>query len=106
MLSQFKHIVMLKFKEGTSQSDIDSILSKFLALKELIPEIRAIEWGVHTGSSIKNKGFTHYFNIEFAGEKEKDIYQQHPAHMAFSEFLSAYKDDVFIFDYQSETIRK
>lgn len=104
MQAAFKHIVILKFKEGTSLNDINGIVSRFLALKDAIPEIIGIEYGIHTGGSIKNKGFTHLFNLTFAGEKEKDVYQNHPDHVAFSEYLAPFKDDVFIFDYSAKSV--
>jgi hypothetical protein len=93
------HIVMLKFKAGTSEEDAARVTGRFLSLKESIAEILSIECGVHEGDPAKCKGFTHYFRLTFAGEKEKDAYVANPLHKEFSAYFSQFKEDSLVFDY-------
>jgi hypothetical protein len=90
---------MLKFKAGTSEEDTARVTGRFISLKEKIPEILSIESGVHEGDPAKCKGFTHYFRLTFAGEKEKDAYVSNPHHKEFGAYFSQFKEDSLVFDY-------
>ena len=42
---KLRHVVLFKFKEGTTQSDIRKVEQAFKALPEKIPQIEGFEWG-------------------------------------------------------------
>ena len=44
---KLRHVVLFKFKEGTTQSDIRKVEEAFKALPEKIPQIKGFEWGTN-----------------------------------------------------------
>jgi len=99
MTNSLKHLVLLKFNDGTSGADIGRIVSEFLSLKNKIPQIQSIEWGTDVSVEKKNQGFTHCFCLSFSGSKERDEYIPHPAHQEFGAILKPLIEKVFVFDY-------
>ena len=97
--AHIRHIVCLKFKPETISESILEIEKKFPALKQSVPGIISIEWGLNNSPEGLNKGFTHCFIVTFANELARSTYLPHPAHQAFVEILKPLLDDVFVFDY-------
>ena len=96
---QLRHIVLFKFKEGTSKSEIDKVEASFAALPSKIKEIKEFEWGLNNSPENLNKGFTHGFLLTFDSEEGRDIYLPHPDHKAFGEIVGPILEDVFVLDY-------
>ena len=82
-----RHVVLIKFKEGTSPEDIAKVEDAFGALENKIPEIKGYEWGTNNSPEGINKGFTHCFMVTFDSEEGREIYLPHPDHKAFVEVL-------------------
>ncbi|MGD9127821.1 MAG: Dabb family protein [Planctomycetia bacterium] len=99
---KLRHVVLFKFKEGTSQEDIQKVVDAFSALPEKIPQIADFEWGTDISPEGKSKGFTHCFFLTFANEADRDAYLPHPAHKAFGDVLRPHSEDVFVVDYYTE----
>ena len=78
-----RHVVLIKFKEGTSSSDMVKVEDAFGALEDKIPEIRGYEWGINNSPEGADKGFTHCFFVTFGSEEDRDIYLPHPDHQDF-----------------------
>ena len=97
--NQIRHIVCLKFRDGTKPEEIGLIEEKFPMLKNLIPGIISIEWGTNNSPEGLNKGFTHCFVVTFKGEDARSSYLPHPSHEAFVDILKPLLDDVFVIDY-------
>jgi len=97
--AHIRHIVCLKFKPETISESILEVEKKFPALKQSVPGIISIEWGLNNSPEGLNKGFTHCFIVTFANELARSTYLPHPAHQAFVEILKPLLDDVFVFDY-------
>ena len=75
-----QHMVVVKFKPGTSQATIDAL---FAALKELPSEIPGIlhhSGGPYNSPEGLNQGFTHGFLFTFASAAARDAYLTHAAH--------------------------
>ena len=100
--SVLRHVVMFKFKEGTSQADIDKVQEAFSALPSKIPQIASYEWGTNNSPEGHDKGFTHCFFLTFKSEADRAIYLPHPDHKAFGGILGPYLDDVMVLDYWSK----
>ncbi len=97
--SVLRHVVLFKFKEGTSTAAIKKVEDAFSELPSKIPQIMSYEWGLNNSPEGLEKGFTHCFFLTFKSEKDRAIYLPHPDHKAFGETLSPYLDDVLVVDY-------
>src|SRR5690606_6256877 len=99
MNKQLRHVVVFKFKESSTPSDIKEVETAFGKLPSEIKEIKDYEWGLNNSPEGLNKGFTHCFLVTFDSEEDRAIYLPHPAHKAFVDVLSPHLDDVLVVDY-------
>jgi len=97
--SVLRHVVLFKFKEGTSAKRVNEIKEAFANLRAKIPQIHSYEDGVNNSLESLNKGFTHCFQITFLSEDDRAIYLTHPDHIAFGDFLGSDVADVLVIDY-------
>jgi len=94
-----RHVVLLKFKDGTAEADVKKVEDAFRALREKIPEVRSLEWGTNVSPEKLNQGFTHCFFLTFRNEKDRDAYLEHKEHKAFGGVLRPHLDKVLVVDY-------
>jgi len=96
-----RHVVVFKYKAGTTDAQIQQVTTALAALKDKIPGIVSFEHGVNHSPENLNKGFTHVYFITFADAKARDTYLPHPEHQAFGKLLGSLGvlDDVFVVDY-------
>jgi Stress responsive A/B Barrel Domain len=94
-----RHVVLFKFKDGTSPADVKKVEDAFGKLPSQIREIAAYEWGTNNSPENLNQGFTHCFFVSFSSEKDRGVYLPHPAHQAFVEVLKPLLDKVLVIDY-------
>lgn len=100
--SVLRHVVLFKFKEGTSQEAIDEVQEAFSGLPAKIPQIHSYEWGTNNSPEGLDKGFTHAFFLTFKSEEDRATYLPHPDHKAFGDILKPYLEDVLVVDYWSK----
>ena len=100
--SLLRHVVLFKFKPGTSEKDITEVRKAFSALPSKIPQIVSYEWGTNNSPEGLDKGFTHVFFLTFKSEEDRAIYLPHPDHKAFGDVLGPHLDDVLVVDYWSK----
>lgn len=96
---QLRHVVLFKFKEGTTKESIQQVEAAFTALPTKIPEIKGYEWGTNNSPEGLDKGFTHCFFLTFDSEEGRAVYLPHPDHKAFGAVLTPHLDDVLVLDY-------
>ncbi len=96
---KLRHVVLFKFKEGTTSGDMKMVEDAFKALPSKIPQIKDFEWGTNNSPEELDKGFTHCFFLTFNSEAERAIYLPHPDHKAFGKILGPYLEDVLVVDY-------
>lgn len=96
-----RHIVLFKFKEGTTTEQVQDFEKAFAALENKIPEVRSFEWGLNNSPEGLEKGFTHCFLITFHSEKDRDVYLPHPDHQEFVALIGPSVEDVLVVDYWS-----
>jgi hypothetical protein len=96
-----KHMVAFKFKEGTSQADIDKLNAAFKDLKKKIDVIRSFDQGVNHSPEKLNKGFTNGYLLTFETEEDRNTYLEHPAHKEFGAMAMKMLADVFVLDFTS-----
>lgn len=96
---KLRHVVLFKFKEGTTQENIVKVEEAFKDLPSKIPEIKDFEFGTNNSPEGLDKGFTHCFFLTFDSEEGRAAYLPHPDHKAFGEVLGPFLDDVLVLDY-------
>jgi hypothetical protein len=94
-----RHVVLFRFKEGTTGADIKKVEEAFRALPSKISEVKAFEWGTNNSPEGLNDGFTHCFFVSFNSEQDRAVYLPHPAHQAFVTVLKPYLDKALVLDY-------
>lgn len=95
-----RHLVIFKFKEESSEEDVNKLNDAFNALAEAIPVIKDFEWGINDSPENFHQDFTHCYLLTFASEEDRDnVYTPHPQHQAFVQSLQPHLDKVFVVDY-------
>lgn len=94
-----RHVVLLKFKDGSTTAEIKKVEDAFSALPSKIEVIRGFEWGTNNSPEHINQEFTHCFFVTFNSEKDRDVYLPHSAHKAFVEVLTPHMDKALVIDY-------
>ena len=94
-----RHVVLFKFKDGTSEADLKKVTDTFGGLPGKIETIRDFEWGTDVSPEGKSQGFTHCFFVTFADEKGRDAYLPHAAHKEFVSVVGPFVDKVLVVDY-------
>ncbi len=97
--SLLRHVVLFKFKEGTTKSEMATVEEAFNALPSKIKAIYSYEWGLNNSPEGLNKGFTHCYLLTFKTEEDRGIYLPHPDHKAFGAVLTPHLEDVLVVDY-------
>ena len=97
--SLLRHVVLFKFKEGTTKAQMKKVEDAFSALPSKIEQIKGYEYGLNNSPEGLDKGFTHAFFLSFESEEDRAIYLPHPDHKAFGEVLTPYLEDVLVIDY-------
>lgn len=98
-----RHVVIFKFKDGSSEADVARLNKAFNALPEAIPVIKDFEWGLNDSPEDFHQGFTHCYLLTFHSEEDRDsVYTPHPAHQAFVASLQDHLEKVFVVDYWAE----
>lgn len=96
-----RHVVLFKFKTGTTPAQVDAIVEAFRALPGKIDTIVDFEWGTDVSTENRAEGFTHGFLVSFKDEKGREVYLPHPAHKEFIALAGPSIDRVLVFDYWS-----
>jgi hypothetical protein len=96
-----RHVVVFKYKPGTSAAQIRQVTDAFRGLRSRIPGIVAFEAGVNDSPEGKDLGFTHVHVMTFESAAARDAYLPHPEHAKFGQLLGqlGVVADVFVVDY-------
>jgi hypothetical protein len=96
-----RHIVVFKYKPGTTPEQIKQVTDAFRGLRTKIPGITAFEDGINNSPEGKNQGFTHIYMLTFEDLAARDAYLPHPEHKKFGDLLGklGVVADVFVVDY-------
>jgi hypothetical protein len=96
-----RHIVVFKYKPGTTPEQIRQVTDAFRDLRKKIPGITGFEDGVNNSPEGKNQGFTHVYMLTFEDVAARDAYLPHPDHAKFGQLLGqlGVVADVFVVDY-------
>ncbi len=94
-----RHVVLFKFKDGTTDDQVAEVVDAFRDLKTKIDVIEDFEYGTDVSVENRSEGFTHCFFVTFADEQARDSYLPHPAHKAFGALVGPRLDKVLVVDY-------
>ncbi len=97
-----RHVVLFKFKPGTTPEQLTEVVDAFRALRGKIDVIDDFEYGTDVSVENKADGFTHCFFVTFRDEKARDVYLPHPAHKAFGTLVRPRLDKVLVVDYWTQ----
>ena len=98
-----RHVVLFKFKDGTTAEQIRQIEQAFCALPGKIDAIRDFEWGTDVSVENRQEGFTHCFVVTFRDENARAEYLPHLAHKEFGKLLGPCLDKVLVIDYWTKS---
>jgi hypothetical protein len=94
-----RHVVLFKFKDGTTPQQVAEVVDAFKALKSKIDVIQDFEYGTDVSVENKAQGFTHCFFVTFKDAQARDAYLPHPDHKAFGALVGPRLDKVLVVDY-------
>jgi Stress responsive A/B Barrel Domain len=100
-----RHIVIFKYKPGTTPDQVRQVTDAFRDLRKTIPGIVGFENGVNNSPEGKNLGFTHVYVLTFEDASARDAYLPHPEHKKFGQLLGqlGVVADVFVVDFTPAT---
>ncbi len=101
-----RHVVLFKYKDGTSDEKLEELVLAFKALPSKISSVAAFEWGTNNSPEGLADGFTHCYFLTFQSEAGRDEYLKHPAHEEFVGMLRPHLDKVLVVDYWAEVVMK
>jgi len=99
-MSKVKHIVLLKFKEGTTEEQINKFFEEVLDLSESVPGIDDYVSGANCSAESRSQGLTHGFIMTFADAAARDAYVVHPEHERFKAGALPLVDNILVFDFE------
>ena len=77
-----RHIVLVKFKPGLAQAEIDDVFAQLAALRSVLPGMAAFHAGANVSPEGLNRDFGHGFVADFTDAAARDAYLEHSAHKA------------------------
>jgi hypothetical protein len=96
------HIVLLKLKEGITESQLETMYQNISELKNKISGILSITYGTNNSPENLNQGFTHGFVVRFKDAEARNNYLPHPDHQRVAkEHIIPITEDVVVFDYDA-----
>jgi hypothetical protein len=99
-MSKVKHIVLLKFKEGTTEEQTAKFFEDLLDLSETVPGIDDYVSGTNCSTEGSSQGLTHGFIMTFANIAARDAYLVHPEHERFKAMALTIVESLMIFDFE------
>ena len=99
-MSKVKHVGLFKFKDGTSQEQIDKVMESLLDLTESVPGIEDYVAGTNNNPEGLNDGMTHGFVMTFSDASSRDAYLTHTEHERVKQEVLPLIDRVLVFDFE------
>lgn len=94
-----RHMVNLTYKEDATEEQVNEAVEAFVNLKNEIPEIANLEWGLNDSTEGHSKELTHCFTLTFKDEHAREIYLFHKAHLDMVSKIGPIIADVLVLDY-------
>ena len=99
-MSKVKHIILLKFKDGTSEEQITKLFDDLLDLTETIPGVDDYVSGANISAEGLNQSLTHGAIMTFSDAAARDAYLTNPEHEKFKASAMPLLETVTVFDFE------
>ena len=98
---QIQHVVLLKWKDGTTPAQEAEVGAKLMALKDKIPGVVSISFGHQSSpeAATKGHGFDAAITVVFTDAAARDAYLPNPDHQAVVSVLKPLLADLAVVDY-------
>jgi hypothetical protein len=100
-----KHVVLFKFKAGTSEEIKQELIEGYQSLPGKIDAMQAFEWGPDVSVEDLHQGYTHCFITTFADAAGRDAYIPHQAHQDYVKVLLPHLDQILVLDFEPRTVK-
>ncbi len=94
-----RHFGMFQFKEGISDSDIETCFASMKAMVGKIPGLLSMEHGPYDSSEGFNEGYTHGFIMTFDSPESREANLPHPIHEKVKDLVIPKLERVVVFDF-------
>ncbi|XP_016502441.1 stress-response A/B barrel domain-containing protein At5g22580 [Nicotiana tabacum] len=103
MADEFKHLVLVKFKEDVVVEDILKGLEKLVQEMDIV---KSFVWGKDAEShEMLRQGFTHAFLMTFSNKDDYTTFVSHPNHVEFSATFSTVIDKAVLLDFPAISVK-
>jgi len=99
-MSKVKHVALAKFKEGTSQEQIDNLLEELLDMTETVPGIEDYVSGANNSPEGLDQGYTHGFVMTFENAAARDAYLAHPEQQRVKGLITPHLESLIALDFE------
>ncbi|KAH6833057.1 heat stable protein 1 [Perilla frutescens var. hirtella] len=97
---EVKHLVLVKFKDGVSEEQIEEYIKQFANLVNLVPSMKAFRWGKDVSVDNLHQGFTHVFESTFESTQGVAEYTAHPDHVKFADAIMPQLEKAVLVDFK------
>ena len=99
-MAKVKHVVLLKFKDGTPEERTNKYFDDLLDLSESISGIDDYVSGTNNSPEQRSQGLTHGFIMTFTDAAARDAYVVHADHENFKASVADIVENVIVFDFE------
>ncbi|HVR34440.1 MAG TPA: Dabb family protein [Methylomirabilota bacterium] len=99
-MPKVKHVGLIKFKEGTTEEQIDQLFDEVLDLTEAVDGIEDYVAGANNSPESMNNGFTHGYVMTFTEPANRDAFVQHAEHSRVKGRLLDHADAYVVLDFE------
>ena len=99
-MSKVKHIVLVKFKDGTTDKQIGVFFEQVLDLSESIAGVEDYVSGPNCSPEGMSQGLTHGFVMTFTAAAARDAYLAHAEHQQFKTMAAGIVESTVVFDFE------
>ena len=99
-MAKIKHIALFKFRDGTTEEQIQKTFDELIELSENVPGIEDYVAGANNSPEGLNKGYTHGFVMTFTDAVARDKYISHHEHERVKAFVLPLIEEIVVFDFE------
>jgi hypothetical protein len=99
-MSKVKHIVLIKFKDGSSEEQIGKFFDEVLDISETVPGVEDYVSGLNSSPEQQNQGLTHGFIMTFADATVRDTYLSTAEHERYKALAATMVGTSVVFDFE------
>ncbi|XP_015873186.2 stress-response A/B barrel domain-containing protein At5g22580 [Ziziphus jujuba] len=102
-MGDFKHLVIVKFKDDVVADEIIKGMEKLVSD---IDSVKSFEWGhdIESQETLR-QGFTHAFSMTFNKKEDFAAFASHPKHLEFSATFSTAIEKFVVLDFPSLLVK-